>query len=189
MSTPTLLPDPEHLELLCLRAEPHAITAIVRTRTAWARCPRCGRRCERIQSRYVRHPADLPWQGVAMRLELHVRRFFCDTPDCPQAVFAERLPGMLAPYARRTGRLAGWFTAVGFALGGEAGARLLSALGLVASPDALLACVRALPFPNVPAPRVLGVDDWCATRSRMCSRKDSRKEALTWGSAPSTLPG
>jgi transposase len=166
MITSTLLPDPEHLELLCLRAESRTITAIVRTRTTWARCPQCGRHCERIQSRYVRHPADLPWQGVAMRLELHVRRFFCDALDCPQAIFADRLPGVLAPYARRTHRLAGWFTAVGFALGGEAGTRLLAALGLVASPDTLLACVRALPFPNVPALRVLGVDDWSFRKGR-----------------------
>jgi hypothetical protein len=56
-----------------------------------------------------------------MRLELHVRRVFCEGPDCPQGIFTERLPGVLAPYARRTDRLAGWFTAVGFALGGEAG--------------------------------------------------------------------
>jgi transposase len=101
-----------------------------------------------------------------MRLELHVRRFFCDTPDCPQAIFAERLPGVLAPYARRTDRLAAWFTAVGFALGGEAGARLLASLGLTASPDTLLVCIRARPLPAVSAPRVLGVDDWSFRKGR-----------------------
>jgi transposase len=124
----TILPDPDQLELVCLRAERQAIIAIVRTRTLGARCPQCGRCSQRVQSRYVRRPADLPWHGVAMRLELHVRRLFCDTPDCPQAIFAERLPGVLAPYARRTDRLAAWFTAVGLALGGEAGARLLARL-------------------------------------------------------------
>lgn len=166
MITSTLVPDPEHLELLCLRAEARTITAIVRTRAPEAFCPQCGRCSGRIQSRSVRHPADLPGQGVAMRLELQVRRCFCDPPDRPQAEFTERLPGVLAPYARRTDRLAGWFIAVGFALGGEAGARLLAALGLAASPDTLLACVRAFPFPNVPAPRVLGVDDWSFRKGR-----------------------
>jgi len=101
-----------------------------------------------------------------MRLELHVRRFFCDTPDCRRAIFTERLPGALAPYARRTDRLAAWFTAVGFALGGEAGARLLTSLGLTASPDTLLACIRALPLSSVSAPRVLGVDDWSFRKGR-----------------------
>ncbi len=166
MPTPTFLPDPDHLDLLCLHAERQTITAVVRTRSTGAHCPQCGRCSERVQSRYVRRPADLPWHGVAMRLELHVRRFFCDVPDCPQGIFAERLPGVLAPYARRTDRLAVWFTAVGFALGGEAGARLLAALGLTASPDTLLACIRALPLPAAHTPRVLGVDDWSLRKGR-----------------------
>lgn len=87
-------------------------------------------------------------------------------PDCPQVIFAERLPGVLAPYARRTNRLAAWFTAVGFALGGEAGARLLAALGLTASPDTLLAGIRRLPLPAADTPRVLGVDDWSFRKGR-----------------------
>lgn len=166
MPTSAILPDPDQLDLLCLRAERERITAVVRTRSPGGRCPQCGHRSERVQSRYVRHPTDLPWQGVAMRLELHVRRFFCDSSDCPQAIFAERLPGVLAPYVRRTQRLAAWFTAVGFALGGEAGARLLATLGLTTSPDALLACIRALPLPAASTPRVLGVDDWSFRKGR-----------------------
>jgi hypothetical protein len=101
-----------------------------------------------------------------MRLELHVRRFFCDAPDCPQVIFAERLPGVLAPYSRPTDRLDAWLTAVGLALGGEAGARLLVALGLTASPDTLLACIRALPLPAADTPRVVGVDDWSFRKGR-----------------------
>jgi transposase len=166
MSTPTFLPDPDQLELVCLCAEHATITAIVRTRASGSCCPRCGRRAERVQSRYVRHPADLPWHGVAMRLELHVRRFFCDTADCPQVIFAERVPSVVACYARRTQRLEAWFTAIGLALGGEAGARLLAVLGLTASPDTLLARIRALPLQAADTPRVLGVDDWSFRKGR-----------------------
>jgi hypothetical protein len=70
--------------------------------------------------------------------------------------------------------------------------RLAASLGMRASGKTLIQLVRVSPLPCDDPPRVLGIDgidDWCATRSRMCSRKDSRKEALTWGSAPSTLPG
>jgi hypothetical protein len=35
----------------------------------------------------------------------------------------------------------------------------------------------------------VGVDGWGATRSCICSCKNSRKEDLTWGSALSVLPG
>jgi transposase len=164
--TSTILPDPHQLDVVSLRAERQSITAVARTRARETRCPQCGCASRRIQSRYVRRPADLPWHGVVMRLELHVRRFFCDTPDCPQAIFAERLPGVLAPYARRTDRLAAWCTAVGFALGGEAGARLLASLGLTTSPATLLACIRARALPAASTPRVLGVDDWSFRKGR-----------------------
>jgi transposase len=51
-------------------------------------------------------------------------------------------------------------TAIGSALGGEPGARLVAELGLSVSPDTLLRSVRALPEVTVPTPRVLGIDDW-----------------------------
>jgi hypothetical protein len=69
---------------------------------------------------------------------LRVRRFFCEEANCLRAIFAERLPGLAAHYARRTERLDGWFTHLSFALGGEAGSRLLKDLGIVVSGDTLL---------------------------------------------------
>jgi transposase len=77
---------------------------------------------------------------------MHTRRFFCETPDCPQQIFTERLPKVTAPYARRTTRLDTWFRLVGLALGEEAGARLLRALGIQISPDTLLTHIRSLPY-------------------------------------------
>src|SRR6185312_15231502 len=95
-----------------------------------ATCPLCRRLSERVHSRYVRELADLPWRGVAVRLRLWVRRFFCDTADCRRRIFAERLPEVAPAYARRTARLTEVLRAVGFAAGGEGGARLLLAMAL-----------------------------------------------------------
>ena len=53
---------------------------------------------------------------------------------------------------------------VGFALGGEAGARLARCLGMPASPDTLLRLIRAAPLPDPGQPRVIGVDDWAYKR-------------------------
>jgi hypothetical protein len=110
--------------------------------------------------------ADLPWMGCAVRLELHVRRFFCSNKECTQQIFTERLPTVVAPYARRTTRLTDVFTLIGFALGGEAGARLVAGMGLFSSPDTLLRLIRAQPEEQAPTPRVLGVDDFS-----FCKRK------------------
>ncbi len=124
-----------------------------------------------MHSRYVRRVSDLPWHGVAFRLLLHVRRFFCDRLGCARHVFTGRLPGLLAPHARRTERLTLWLRAVRFAVGGEAGARLLRrwglrTLGLVASPDTLLREIRRTPLPMGPPLEVVSVDDWCLRRGQ-----------------------
>jgi transposase len=97
---------------------------------------------------------------------LHVRRFFCSNPECVRQIFTERLPSVVAPYARRTTRLTDLFTLIGFALGGEAGKRLVAGMGEETSPDTLLRLVRKQRESQVPTPWVLGVDDFCFCRRR-----------------------
>src|SRR3954471_13177332 len=75
------------------------------------RCPECGQASRAVHSRYRRRPADLPALGRAVRLDLRLRRFYCRNAACTRAActrrtFAERLPELIKPHARRTGRLA-----------------------------------------------------------------------------------
>src|SRR5687768_6630072 len=119
MPRPTILPDPDVLRLDCLSIDADEIVLTVRPAAEAARCPACGGLSGRVHSWYTRRVADLPWQGVLARLRLRVRRFFCDARACPRRVFAERLPAVVAPYARRTVRLDDWLRRVGFALGGR----------------------------------------------------------------------
>lgn len=104
--------------------------------------------------------------GCAVRLELHVRRFFCPNQECTRQIFTEHLPTVVAPYARLTTRLTDVFTLIGFALGGEAGKRLVAGMGFSTSADTLLRLIRAQEEPQVPTPRMLGVDDFS-----FCKRK------------------
>ena len=96
----TILPDPQHLRLLGLAGDAEGIVATVAAIAPTSVCPQCGQPSQRIHSRYVRHVFDLPWHGVAFRLDLHVRRFFCDHATCSQRIFTERLPGVVASSAR-----------------------------------------------------------------------------------------
>lgn len=164
--SPTLLPDPSGLQLIRLEADEQSIIAIVATTSLGAHCPHCQCHCERIHSRYTRMVADLPWAGWAVRLELHVRRFFCQNKACPRRIFTERLPGVVAPSARRTTRLTDLLTLIGFGMGGEVGNCLVERMGLEASPETLLRLVRQQEERQVPTPRVLGVDDFCFCRRR-----------------------
>jgi transposase len=72
----------------------------------------------------------------------------------------------VAPYARRTSRLGDALRLIGFALGGEAGARTAAQLGMPTSPDTLLRTLRRSTVDGTVTPRVLGVDDWCYKRGQ-----------------------
>ncbi len=134
------------------------ITAHARARRV--RCPHCQQPSRRVHSYYVRSPQDLPIADRAVQLRLHVRRFRCLAPQCPQRTFAERLPNVVAVAARRTSRLTSTLRTLAFATGGEAGARLSHRLHMPVSPDTLLRIMRQTPCPTFPTPRVLGVDDF-----------------------------
>jgi hypothetical protein len=79
--------------------------------------------------------------------------------------------------------------ALGLSASAEVNELLAPKLGMNVKASTLLRYLRTIPPPLKTTVRVLGIDDFGATRSYRCSRKDSRKEALTWGSAPSALPG
>ena len=70
-----------------------------------SRCPACQRISLRPHSWYKRRLGDLPWEGIPVVIELHVRRFFCDNDECSQRIYTERLAETAPRYARRTARL------------------------------------------------------------------------------------
>ena len=143
-----------------------AIHLQVTARRRWARCPLCRRRSKRRHSSYERTLADLPCAGARVLLHLRVRRFVCRVRWCRRAIFAERLPELAAPFARRTTRLAAHLQRTAFDLGGEPGARHLAAEGAPVGARTLLRLVRAAPVPPAGPVRVLGVDDWSRRKGR-----------------------
>lgn len=155
-----LLADVDYLHLDHITSTEEGLTLVATSRQRAAPCPRCGHLATREHSRYTRHPDDLPCAGQRVRFCLHVRRFFCDTPDCPQRTFAERLPGVVKAFARRTERLAKAQSHLGLHLGGEAGARNAARHAMPTSPDTLLRLARHSAMPTAVTPAVLGVDDW-----------------------------
>ncbi|MDQ4074619.1 MAG: ISL3 family transposase [Chloroflexota bacterium] len=137
-----------------------AITVMATSTQSSALCPECQQPATRVHSRYTRILTDLPWADVPVRLQLHVRRFFCPSPTCCRTIFTERLPTLVAPWARRTQRLAARHRTLGLALGGIAAARVAVHFDQPTSRDTMLRLVRQTPEQDAPVPRVLGVDDW-----------------------------
>ena len=125
MRTTTLVPDPTVIALEEIVTEADGVTLVIRAHRPAVYCPICAQVARRVHSGYARRLADLPWQGLDVRLTLHTRRWFCDNPHCPRRVFAERLPAGVAAHRRRTARLATIVLVFGVAVGGRPGARLL----------------------------------------------------------------
>lgn len=167
ISFPTqLLPQTPGLTLEHVELAAHRLTLTMQTTRPTAPCPLCGTPSARVHSHYTRTVADLPWGGFAVQVCLHVRKFFCHVLTCPRRIFTERLPQLVAPYARTTMRLHDVLRLIAFALGGEAGSRLLARLGMVRSPATLIALIRQTAAPAHSAPRVLGVDDWAKRKGK-----------------------
>ena len=164
MNTTTLLPDPSRFRLEYIAGAAHTVTLLVTSLQTTVHCPLCDCAAAGVHSWYHRTLADMPWNQVAIRMHLSVRKFFCGNPLCARVIFTEPLPGFAARYARKTLRLNEVFYLIGYALGGEAGARVAEGLGLSTSPDTLLNRVRQAA--NVSAAEEeqdvseLGVDDF-----------------------------
>jgi transposase len=160
----TLLPKAPGLKLQDVAINTEMVSLSVESTYPSAACPVCGQKTARLHSRYLRTLADLPWGGRSVRLSLRVRRFRCTDAGCPRRIFAERLPSVVEPYARKTTRLHEILELFGFALGGEGGTRLLRRLGMKASPSTLLRYVRGSPEVAHPQPHAVGIDDWAFRR-------------------------
>ncbi|WP_308249202.1 ISL3 family transposase [Nonomuraea harbinensis] len=131
-----------------------------RSRNTEAPCGSCGTLSRRVHSRYRRQLQDLPCGEVPVTVELEMRRWFCVNSDCLVRTFAEQVPELAQPYARRTSALRRLLEHIALALAGRAGARLAARLGITVSRSLLIRLIRALPDPETRQVRILGVDDF-----------------------------
>lgn len=159
-----LLPDGADLHGTDLTWTDQQITLSLCPTTSTSPCPTCQQESDQIRSQYTRTLADLPWGACQVQYHLTVRRFRCRNPACSQCIFAERLPPLTQPYARRTTRAHADLTALGLALGGNAGARRSQQRHLPVSASTLLRLIRAAPTPDPGTPRVIGLDEWAWRR-------------------------
>ena len=78
---------PRGLRVVHLTADPERLTLHAEPEAGYARCPLCASCSERVHSRYARTVSDLPWRGIAVKVEVRARRFFCDRGRCERRVF------------------------------------------------------------------------------------------------------
>jgi transposase len=166
MSSSPFLPLPPGLEIATTQVVDDLLRVEVVSIRRTSCCPLCFQLATRIHSRYTRVPADMPCAGLRVQLVLHVRKFFCDTPDCPRKIFTERLPVFVQPWARMTTRLSLAIQEIGLATCGRLGTRLAVRLGIHTSWMTIVRRVMALPPPPQVSVSCLGIDDFAFRRGR-----------------------
>ena len=129
-----------------------------------AACPRCSTRSSRLHGHYRRAIADSPCFGRPVTLAVEIRRFKCINDCCAQRTFCECIEPLAVARQRRTLRLMQGVWALGYALGGQAGARLGWQLGMPVSGPTVLRELRRAGCSPTPDPVVIGIDDWALAR-------------------------
>lgn len=142
-----LLPDASKLRLNSVDFHDKQIFLEIVVMQPHAYCPNCHSISIRVHSHYVRTITDLPSGGFRAIIQLDIRRFFCDLKTCPKRTFTERIPSVVAHYARKTNRLVQAHSRIGFVVGGEAGSRISADLALSTSLDTIIRPVRTFPEP------------------------------------------
>jgi transposase len=160
-SIPFALPGFEVTEVI---STPEKLIVCASSQSAQAGCPACQHTSKHVHSYYQRSPLDLPVCGRTVQLHLRVRRFRCGNAQCVRQTFAEPLPDLIGPTARRTHRLTILWQAFAIHSGGEPGARLLKAVGTTVSPDSLLRLAKRAIAEDPVIPEILGVDDFAFRR-------------------------
>src|SRR5690242_315602 len=105
MLTQVLFPGIAGVRIDTVRVEARTLHVSVSTTQPTSCCPVCHTPSAAIHSHYWRTLADLPCGGRQVTLHLHTRRFFCRAATCRRRIFTERLPALMAAWARRTQRL------------------------------------------------------------------------------------
>jgi transposase len=163
-----LLPSQEHLQLQSYELDPEQrqVRVFVESIQKTIRCPLCDQVAHRVHRHYERTLADLSWADYQILIQLTVRKFFCDHGSGEPKIFTERMAGVMAPWARRTQRLATQLSEIALFTGGEGGAKLSQTLHCEVSQNTLLSLISRQPMPAVNTPKTLGVDDFVFRRGQ-----------------------
>lgn len=159
MNILSILAWKEVIDIAEVIVDPDVIILKAQSTTTYGCCPICQQTSSRIHSHYCRHIADLSWAAKPVIILLSVRRFRCNNPHCERKIFSERFTSIPA-YGRRTTRMQHQLAQIGFQLGGQAGARLATLLGMPVSDTTLIRILANTDNKPISTPKVLGVDDW-----------------------------
>lgn len=129
------------------------------------KCPLCGVESTRVASTYHRILQDTPIHNTPTYIDVNAYKYYCLNVNCPQYVFAEKLP-----FARtdqvRTDALNMLILAVSIFLSNEGASRVLALVGVKISNDSIQKLYDHIEFKDNPDVEAIGVDDVATRKGR-----------------------
>ncbi len=135
------------------------LTTVYQTMSTFS-CPSCGCPSQRTRGSYYRTLLDIPVVDRCLVVQVRVRRFHCENPDCTQKYFSEPLSGLATRYSRKTTRCNDLVVCFSKEMSSVKASGLLSKLGIHVSPST---CVRELlkcPVVSDESLKEVGIDDF-----------------------------
>jgi hypothetical protein len=125
----SLLPPTRSVRLTERTMEQETVHLQLTVTAPSASCPCCAESSSSVHKLLPAPPGGPALGPFAVRIRLLVRKFVCRSLTCTRRIFTERVPELVATYARKTHQLVSALQAIGMALGGQTGARLARSLG------------------------------------------------------------
>src|SRR5262249_1898642 len=147
-----IVPDASNwqVEGITFETQTNSLTVALRAKQSGCACPNCQQVSGHVHSWYRRTVVDLPLAEWMVKLRLHVRRFRCGNEQCVQHIFTERMPQVVAPWGRRTRRVAQRQQVMTLLVSSSMGQRLSELVGMTGGIDTLLRLVRQIELEPVP---------------------------------------
>ena len=141
-----------------LHADPHSQSCS---------CPNCGRLCYHVHKYYIRTLESLELFNLQVVIQVRVRYYYCDYPDCPQRTFSGSL-AIAGPNARKTHEVQQRILKTSLHLSGRKASLLLKSPNIHASTSGCTRVVKRLGESNPPCTSTrIGIDDFASKKGHV----------------------
>ncbi|MEA1974764.1 MAG: transposase family protein [Bacillota bacterium] len=129
---------PNYLENLDIQIEGKKVILFFKTKRTECKCPTCGGVTTKYRNYYNRKIQDLPIIDKQLFLNLRLKKFQCENPNCERNYFTETIDDLAKKGSRRTNRLDELLTRLALINSAEEGARICKKQMIDISGDTLL---------------------------------------------------
>lgn len=152
---------PEYLKVKSIESGKSEILINFESKRKAMLCPDCGTETSRHTTYFNRALQDLPIIDKALTLNIRLKKFSCENPDCSRKIFSESISEITKEKGRRTSRLDEMMIRLAMTYSAEGAANLLKSKHIDVSGDTLLRLTKKWePQIDYSTVEAIGIDDF-----------------------------